>query len=73
MQTLFQWLHTLRQGARSVDDYTEEFYRLIAHNDLSEAEEELVDVVPRLFVVQSLQDVPSLNSIWTVSEAYQHA
>ena len=25
-QTLFQQLHTLRQGARSVDDYTEEFH-----------------------------------------------
>jgi hypothetical protein len=42
MQTLFQWLHTLRQGARFVDDYTKKFYRFIAQNDLSEAEEELV-------------------------------
>ncbi|KAE8730445.1 ABC transporter G family member 6 [Hibiscus syriacus] len=41
-QTLFQRLHALRQGARSVDDYTEEFYQLIARNDLSETEEQMV-------------------------------
>ncbi|KAE8702634.1 putative CCCH-type zinc finger family protein [Hibiscus syriacus] len=41
-QTLFQRLHTLRQGARSVDDYTEKFYQLVARNDLSETEEQMV-------------------------------
>lgn len=32
----FQWLHTLRQGARSVDDYTNELYEVVARNDMYE-------------------------------------
>ncbi|XP_022864288.1 uncharacterized protein LOC111384260 [Olea europaea var. sylvestris] len=57
-QTLFQRLHSLRQGARSVNDYTEEFYQLVARNDLSETEEQMV---------------ARLHSLWTVSKAYQRA
>ena len=70
--TLFQLLHTLRQGARSVDDYTEEFHQLVARNDLSEIEEQLV-ALNLGGLRQSLQDVLSLHSIWMVSEAYQRA
>ncbi|KAE8676344.1 putative CCCH-type zinc finger family protein [Hibiscus syriacus] len=71
-QTLFQRLHALRQGARSVDDYTEEFYQLVARNDLSETEEQMV---ARYLggLRQPLQDVISLHSLWSVSEAYQRA
>ena len=71
-QTLFQRLHSLRQGTRSVDDYTEEFYQLIARNDLSETEEQMV---ARYLggLRQPLQDVLSLHSLWTISEAYQLA
>ncbi|XP_062145847.1 uncharacterized protein LOC133853838 [Alnus glutinosa] len=71
-QTLFQRLHSLRQGMRSVDDYTEEFYQLIARNDLSETEEQMV---ARYLggLRQPLQDALSLHSLWTVSEAYQRA
>ncbi|KAE8730965.1 hypothetical protein F3Y22_tig00002841pilonHSYRG00088 [Hibiscus syriacus] len=71
-QTLFQRLHALRQGARSVDDYTEEFYQLVARNDLSEMEEQMV---ARYLggLRQPLQDVLSLHSLWSVSEAYQRA
>ncbi|XP_062177060.1 uncharacterized protein LOC133881996 [Alnus glutinosa] len=71
-QTLFQRLHSLRQGMRSVDDYTEEFYQLIARNDLSETEEQMV---ARYLggLRQPLQDAFSLHSLWTVSEAYQRA
>jgi hypothetical protein len=71
-QTLFQRLHSLRQGMRSVDDYTEEFYLLVARNDLSETEEQMV---ARYLegLRQPLQDAPSLHSLWTVYEAYQCA
>jgi hypothetical protein len=70
--TLFQRIYTLRQGARYADDYIEEFYQLVAQNDLSETEEQLV--VRHLGGLrQSLQDILSLHSIWTVFEAYQCA
>ncbi|KAE8661446.1 hypothetical protein F3Y22_tig00113725pilonHSYRG00321 [Hibiscus syriacus] len=70
-QTLFQRLHALRQGARSVDDYTE-FYQLVARNDLYETEEQMV---ARYLggLHQPLQDVLSLHSLWSVSKAYQRA
>ncbi|KAE8707521.1 Detected protein of unknown function [Hibiscus syriacus] len=72
MQTLFQRLHALRQGVRSVDNYTEEFYQLVARNDLSETEEQMV---ARYLggLRQPLQDVLSLHSLWSVSKAYHHA
>jgi hypothetical protein len=71
-QTLCQRLLMLRQGAKSVDDYTEEFYQLVARNDLSKIEGQLV---ARYLgsLGKSLQDVLSLHSLWTVSEAYQCA
>ncbi|KAE8655337.1 putative Serine-threonine protein kinase, plant-type [Hibiscus syriacus] len=55
-----------------VDDYTEEFYQLVARNDLSETEEQMV---ARYLggLRQPLQDVLSLHSLWSVSEAYQRA
>jgi Retrotransposon gag protein len=41
-QTLYQQLQGLIQGSRSIDDYTLEFYRLVARNQLRETEEQLV-------------------------------
>lgn len=65
-------MHLLRQDTKSVDDYTKEFYQLIAQNDLSETEEQLV-VRYVGGLRQTIQDVLSLYSLWTVSEAYQCA
>ena len=39
-QTLFQKLHNLKQESKTVQEYTEEFYILQAHNDLKEDEEQ---------------------------------
>jgi hypothetical protein len=57
---------------RSVDDYTEEFYQLVAQNDLCETEEQMVAQYLG-GLQQPLQDALNLHLLWTVSEAYQRA
>ncbi|KAK9128307.1 hypothetical protein Syun_017104 [Stephania yunnanensis] len=39
---MYQRLQNLRQGAKSVDDYTTEFYQLVARNELQETNDQLV-------------------------------
>nr|GEW93036.1 hypothetical protein [Tanacetum cinerariifolium] len=41
-QIMFQRLQNLRQGIKSVEEYTEEFYELVSRNEISDSEEELV-------------------------------
>ena len=39
---MYQQLQNLRQRARSVEDYTTEFYQLISRNEVNETENQLV-------------------------------
>ena len=63
--TLYQRLQNLRQGDRTVDEYTEEFYMLVARNDLNEDEDQLV---ARYIggLRGDLQDALNLHSFWSV-------
>ena len=36
------YLQNLRQGFKSIDDYTQEFYHLVASNDLGKTEDQKV-------------------------------
>ena len=42
MRTLYQQLHNLRQCTQSIDEYTQEFYQLVARVDLADSEDQLV-------------------------------
>ena len=39
---MYQRLQNLKQNAKSMDEYTTEFYQLIARNELQEIEDQLV-------------------------------
>ncbi|KAK3195699.1 hypothetical protein Dsin_027009 [Dipteronia sinensis] len=39
---MYQKLQNLRQGMRSVDDYTTEFFQLLVRNDIQETQDQLV-------------------------------
>ena len=42
IRTLYQQLHNLKQGTQSIDEYTREFYQLVARVDLADLEDQLV-------------------------------
>ncbi|XP_052290298.1 uncharacterized protein LOC127900023 [Citrus sinensis] len=69
---LYQQLQNLRQGNRSVDDYTTEFHWLVARNDLTEtAEQQVSRYIGGLR--SQFQDQLNLLDPYSVSEAHQQA
>ncbi|PKU73240.1 RNA-directed DNA polymerase [Dendrobium catenatum] len=60
------------QGGRSVSEYTEEFYRLSARNDLNETTNQLV---ARYIggLKEGIQDKLEMSSVWSLSEAVNFA
>lgn len=70
--TLYQRLQTLRQGSRTVDAYTEDFYHLIARVDLRDSPSQLVARYISGLRTQ-LQDTLHLFVPGSVSEAHQRA
>ncbi|XP_020693469.2 uncharacterized protein LOC110107535, partial [Dendrobium catenatum] len=66
-----QYQHCV-QGSRTVSDYTEEFYRLGARNNLNESTNQLVArYVGGLR--EAIQDKLELNTVWSVSQAVNYA
>nr|KAJ0225478.1 hypothetical protein LSAT_V11C100042380 [Lactuca sativa] len=60
------------KGAKSVDDYTTEFYQLIARNDIQETEEQLVARYLGGLRVQIMDFVNTFDPV-SISEAHQRA
>ncbi|KAI0524322.1 hypothetical protein KFK09_003688 [Dendrobium nobile] len=71
-QMLYQQYQHCRQGNRSVNEYTEEFYRLSARNNLNETANQLV---ARYIggLKESIQDKLELNAVWSLSQAVNYA
>ncbi|KAL9684326.1 hypothetical protein QQ045_021762 [Rhodiola kirilowii] len=69
---LYQWFQNLRQGVRSVDEYTTDFYQLLARTNVHESPLQLVSRYIGGLKLQ-LQDVLNMFDPVTVSEAHQRA
>lgn len=66
-QILYQQLQQCRQRARSIANYTKEFYQFRARANLQESEQQQVArYVGGL--KESIQDQLALRSIWTLSD-----
>ncbi|KAI0495171.1 hypothetical protein KFK09_025321 [Dendrobium nobile] len=71
-QMLYMQYQHCVQGNRSVSDYTEEFHRLCARNNLNETSNQLVArYVGGL--KEAIQDKLELNTVWSLSQAVNYA
>ncbi|GKB45091.1 putative reverse transcriptase domain-containing protein [Tanacetum coccineum] len=69
---MYQQLQNLKQGTKSVEDYTTEFYQLIAKNDIQETDDQLVSHYTSGLRVQIMDSVNMFNPV-TLFDAYQCA
>nr|GEY91372.1 putative reverse transcriptase domain-containing protein [Tanacetum cinerariifolium] len=69
---MYPWLQNLKQGSKSVEDYTTEFYQLIARNDIQESEDQLVSRYIGGLRVQIMDSVNMFDPM-TLSDAFQRA
>ena len=69
---MYQRLQNLRQGTRTVNDYADEFYQLIARNDIMETEEQLTARYIGGLRMQ-IQDMVNMFNPISVAEAHQKA
>ncbi|GKC29296.1 putative reverse transcriptase domain-containing protein [Tanacetum coccineum] len=69
---MYQRLQNLKQGSKSVEDYTTEFYQLIARNDIQETEDQLVSRYIGGLRVQIMDSVNMFDPM-TLFDAYQRA
>ncbi|GJV37311.1 putative reverse transcriptase domain-containing protein [Tanacetum coccineum] len=69
---MYQWLQNLKQGSKSVKDYTTEFYQLIARNDIQETKDQLVSQYIGGLRVQIIDFVNMFDPM-TLFDAYQRA
>ncbi|XP_019420675.1 PREDICTED: uncharacterized protein LOC109330857 [Lupinus angustifolius] len=67
---MYQKLQSLKQGVKIVDDYTTEFYQLMARNEVHESEDQMVARYIGGLKVQ-IQDTVNLLDPVSVSEAHQ--
>ncbi|XP_022873011.1 uncharacterized protein LOC111391963 [Olea europaea var. sylvestris] len=72
VRTMYQQLQNLRQGEKTVSDYTTNFYMLVTRNEMMETEEQLVSRYVGGLCPQ-IQDTLNIFDPVTVSEAHQRA
>jgi hypothetical protein len=69
---MYQRLQNLSQGAKIVDEYTEEFYKYLTRVELAERDNQLVSRYIR-GLRQNIQDLLNLFDPVNVSAAHQRA
>ncbi|XP_028552635.1 uncharacterized protein LOC110101527 [Dendrobium catenatum] len=71
-QLLYMQYQHCSQGSRSVNEYTEEFYRLSARNNLNESTNQLVARYVE-GLKEAIQDKLELSTVWSLSQAVNYA